>query len=54
MYSAPAGYEKALGPGHTLTLNTVYCLVILYYSQGKLGEAEQMYQRALTGYKKAS
>ncbi|KAL5325009.1 hypothetical protein ACEPPN_006131 [Leptodophora sp. 'Broadleaf-Isolate-01'] len=28
-------------------------LGILYYSQGKLVEAEQMYQRALQGYEKA-
>src|ERR1700684_4500321 len=44
------GYEKAWGPDHTLTLDTVYNLGPLYKSQGKLDEAEKMYQRALQGY----
>ncbi|OXV07471.1 hypothetical protein Egran_04766 [Elaphomyces granulatus] len=47
------GYEKALGPGHTSTLRTVYNLGLLYADQGKLDEAEKMYQRALQGYEKA-
>ena len=47
------GYEKALGPEHTSTLNTVNNLGILYKDQGKLDEAEKMYQRALQGYEKA-
>jgi hypothetical protein len=46
---ALAGYEKALGPDHTSTLTTVQNLGNLYTGQGKLGEAEQMYQRALAG-----
>ncbi|OXV05922.1 hypothetical protein Egran_06309 [Elaphomyces granulatus] len=47
------GYEKALGPDHTSTLETVNNLGILYADQGKLDEAEEMYQRALQGYEKA-
>jgi Tfp pilus assembly protein PilF len=43
------GYEKALGPEHTSTLNTVNNLGNLYADQGKLGEAERMYERALQG-----
>jgi Tfp pilus assembly protein PilF len=35
------------------TLNTVNNLANLYKTQGKLVEAEQMYQRALQGKKKA-
>jgi hypothetical protein len=34
-------------------LNTVGNLGILYKNQGKLGEAEKMYERALQGYEKA-
>jgi Tfp pilus assembly protein PilF len=41
------GYEKAWGPEHTSTLDTVNNLGLLYKDQGKLVEAEQMYQRAL-------
>jgi tetratricopeptide (TPR) repeat protein len=47
------GYEKAWGPEHTSTLDTVNNLANLYAAQGKLVEAEQMYQRALQGYEKA-
>ena len=36
------GYEKAWGPEHTSTLDTVNNLAILYKNQGKLVEAEQM------------
>ena len=50
---ALAGYEKALGPDHMLTLSTVNDLGNLYRDQGKLAEAEQMYLRALAGYEKA-
>ncbi|KAN0072353.1 hypothetical protein V8E54_009282 [Elaphomyces granulatus] len=46
-------YEKAWGPGHTSTLDTVNNFGLLYKSQGKLDEAEKMYQRALQGYEKA-
>jgi tetratricopeptide (TPR) repeat protein len=42
-----AGYEKALGAEHTLTLSTVNNLGILYRARGKLAEAEMMYLRAL-------
>jgi tetratricopeptide (TPR) repeat protein len=47
-------YKRALGPDHTSTLSTVNNLGNLYRKQGKLAEAEQMYQRALAGYEKAS
>jgi hypothetical protein len=46
---ALAGKEKALGPDHASTLDTVHSLGLLYSDQGKLAEAEQMYQRALLG-----
>lgn len=44
------GREEALGPKHTLTLWAVNCLGALYVDQGKLGEAEKMFMRALQGY----
>jgi tetratricopeptide (TPR) repeat protein len=50
---ALTGNEKALGPDHTSTLETVRKLGTLYFNQGKLKEAEVMYQRALTGNEKA-
>ena len=40
------GKEKALGPDHTSTLDTVNNLGNLYHREGKLGEAEQMYAGA--------
>jgi Tfp pilus assembly protein PilF len=45
--------EKALGPDHTSTLDTVNNLGLLYCDQGKLNEAEEMFRRALAGRKKA-
>jgi hypothetical protein len=39
---ALAGYEKALGPDHTSTLDTVNNLGLLYADQGKLAEAERL------------
>jgi tetratricopeptide (TPR) repeat protein len=47
------GYEKAWGPEHTSTLNTVNNLGLFYADQGKMDEAEKMYQWALQGYEKA-
>ena len=47
------GYEKAWGPDHISTLNTVNNLGVLYNDQGKNSEAEKMYQRALDGHEKA-
>ncbi|KAH8645551.1 hypothetical protein BGZ60DRAFT_257741 [Tricladium varicosporioides] len=48
------GAEKALGPDHTSTLDTVNNLGLLYADQGKLAaEAEQMYQRSLKGAENA-
>ncbi|KAJ5546496.1 hypothetical protein N7494_004081 [Penicillium frequentans] len=49
---ALAGYEKALGPDHPATLNTMNSLGILYKHQGDLKGAEEMYQRALAGKEK--
>ncbi|KAL7904346.1 hypothetical protein GGI35DRAFT_472426 [Trichoderma velutinum] len=47
------GREKAWGPEHTSTLNTVNNLGLLYRDLGKLSEAEDMLQRALQGKEKA-
>ncbi|KAF7533969.1 hypothetical protein G7Z17_g13438 [Cylindrodendrum hubeiense] len=47
------GYEKAWGPDHTSTLDTVNNLGALYKDQGRLQDAKAMYQRALDGYEKA-
>src|SRR5436309_2333237 len=41
------------GPDHTSTLATVNNLGHLYYDQGRLAEAEAMYERALAGKEKA-
>jgi tetratricopeptide (TPR) repeat protein len=50
---ALADREKALGPDHPSTLDTVHNLGVLYVNQGKLIEAEEMHQRALAGKEKA-
>ncbi|KAH8194994.1 hypothetical protein TruAng_010833 [Truncatella angustata] len=47
------GYEKAWGPDHTSTFDTVNNLGNLYKTQDKLVEAEEMYLRALRGKAKA-
>ncbi|VTO91321.1 unnamed protein product [Fusarium graminearum] len=47
------GKEKAWGPEHTSTLDTVNNLGNLYADQGRLDKAEEMYERALQGYEKA-
>jgi tetratricopeptide (TPR) repeat protein len=47
------GKEDALGPTHTSTLDTVNNLGNLYKAQGRLDEAEQMYERVLRGYEAA-
>jgi tetratricopeptide (TPR) repeat protein len=47
-----AGKEKALGPNHLSTLSIVNNLGVLYFNQGKLVEAGEMYQRALAGTEK--
>jgi Tfp pilus assembly protein PilF len=44
------GCEKAWGPEHTSTLDTVNNLGLLYTDQGKIAEAEATLQRALQGY----
>ncbi|KAI4853705.1 purine and uridine phosphorylase [Aureobasidium sp. EXF-8845] len=48
-----AGKEKALGPEHTFSLDTVHNLGNLYLDQGRHAEAEAMYKRALAGKEKA-
>jgi Tetratricopeptide repeat len=50
---ALAGSEKTLGPDHPSTLNTVNSLGSLYWNQGKLTEAERIYERTLVGYEKS-
>jgi tetratricopeptide (TPR) repeat protein len=45
--------EKAFGPDHTSTLNTVNSLGSLYSKRDRLREAEAMYDRALRIKKKA-
>jgi tetratricopeptide (TPR) repeat protein len=52
-WRALQGYEKAWGPDHTSTLDTVNNLGALYKSLGRLDEAEKMYFRALQGYTKS-
>ncbi|SLM37270.1 nb-arc and tpr domain protein [Lasallia pustulata] len=47
------GREKAWGPEHTSTLDTVNNLGNLYADQGKMAEAEAMYRRALESKEKA-
>src|SRR5579871_561231 len=47
------GFEKAWGPEHTSTLDTVNNLGLLYADLGWLDEAEKMYLRALQGKEKA-
>jgi len=54
MYNcALADYEKAWGPEHTSTLDTVNNLGMLYRHQGRHNDAEMMYNRALAGKEKA-
>ena len=43
------GYEKAYGPEHAETLDTVNKLGDLYKNLGRIEEAKAMYQRALKG-----
>ncbi|KAH9225153.1 hypothetical protein K456DRAFT_1879191 [Colletotrichum gloeosporioides 23] len=47
------GKEKALGPDHTSTLDTVHNLGNLYSDQGRLKDAKAMYERALQGKERA-
>jgi Tfp pilus assembly protein PilF len=46
---ALAGHEKVLEPDHTSTLAVAVNFGSLFCRQGRLDEAERMYQRALTG-----
>ena len=46
------GCEKAWGPNHTSTLDTLNNLGSLYKDQGKMAEAEEIYRRALDGKEK--
>ena len=50
---ALVGNEKAYGPDHPSTLTSVNNLGVLYKDQGKLKDAEEIFQRVLVGYKKA-
>jgi tetratricopeptide (TPR) repeat protein len=43
------GYEEALGPNHTLTLDTLNNLGNLYADQGKTAKVEQVHERVLRG-----
>jgi Tetratricopeptide repeat len=43
------GREEKLGPKYPDTLRTVQNLVIVYWSQGRYGEAERLFRRALEG-----
>jgi tetratricopeptide (TPR) repeat protein len=47
------GKEKAWGPEHTSTLDTVNNLGLLYVDLGWFDQAEEMYKRALQGFEKA-
>ena len=51
---ALTGKEKAKvwGPEHTSTLDTINNLETLYWDQGKIKEAENMFLRTLTKYEK--
>ncbi len=44
------GKEKALEPDHTSMLMTVNNLAVPYEDQGRLDEAEALYERALQGF----
>jgi tetratricopeptide (TPR) repeat protein len=50
---ALGGFEKAWGPDHTSTLDTINNLGNLYSDQGQFGDAERMYNCALAGFEKA-
>ena len=50
---ALAGCEKALGDKHTSTLTTVNNLGALYAGQGRVKDAEIMFNRALAGKQKS-
>lgn len=50
---ALAGYERALGPDHTSTLDSRHCLATLYCEQNKLDQAESIHQQLLVGYEAA-
>jgi hypothetical protein len=41
------GYEEALGPDHTSTLDAIHSLGNLCGAQGKLAEAGQMYSTSV-------
>ena len=45
--------RRRLGLEHTMALLIINNLGLLYVIQGKLDEAEKLYQRVLQGYEKA-
>lgn len=53
MYQRELEGKKALGREYTSTLNTVNNLGGLYRDQGRLTEAESMFQWALSGFRVA-
>ena len=46
------GYEKAWGPEHTSTLNTISNLGLLFEGQTDIAKARMMYSKALVGCEK--
>ena len=46
------GYEKALGPDHTSTLNTVHFLGNYYRDSGDFTQAEALYSKTLQAFEK--
>ncbi len=47
------GKEKAWGPWHASTLDTVNDLANFHKNQGKMAKDEDMYERAMDGKEKA-
>ena len=49
-YGNGSGLERSRTEGRDVVLHAIHNLGALYADQGKLGEAEKMYMRALQGY----
>jgi tetratricopeptide (TPR) repeat protein len=52
-YGKGSRLEGSRSEGREVVLDAVHQLGLLYADQGKLGEAEKMYMRALQGYEEA-
>ena len=52
-YRNGSGLERSRTEGRDVILDAIHLLGSLYADQGKLGEAEKMYMRALQGYEEA-